>query len=67
MTIETSTPQAGDVRGTMLEWLAGFAASLSWALEMRRRCERERVMGRPLDHAGLSRLSAEAEDRVAGR
>lgn len=67
MTTETSTPQAADARGTMFEWLAGFAASLGWALEMRRRCEHEHAKGRPLDHARLSRLSAEADDRVAGR
>lgn len=47
--------------------LRRLGASIRWALEMRRRCEREAARGGVLDHATLTRLAAEVERGLAAR
>lgn len=47
--------------------LQALVASFRWSMEMRRRCERRRALGLPLDHAAIRRLAEDVDAWVAGR
>lgn len=67
MRSETHTPpRAVHAMRPLIRWLAAIAADLRWAMEMSRRCERERMLGRRLDFDAISRIARET-DAWAGR
>jgi len=58
---------AGQRGATLLRQVRAFAASFRWALEVRRRCDREAAAGRRLDGAAIRRIVGEVDDWIARR
>lgn len=59
--------RAAPRRRPLLGRLEAFVASLRWAMEMQRRCERARMTGRRLDHETIRRIADEVDAWVALR
>lgn len=67
MATASLTLSAGRRGSALMRWIEAFAASFSWALEVRRRCDREAAGGRRIDGDAIRRIAAESDAALARR